>query len=234
MGSEPLTVVCLLGSAVARSPRDTGPVIRDVDDSLVSWLGEMVPTVPVELGPPADPEARTRKGAASIALFLHEVREDADGSAAGWSELRNDEGRLVGRMPPSRRYRLTYLVFATAQDVRTEHDLLGRVLAGSALTEVVPPEHLAGSLADVEATMIVRCAPARGHADPSELWAAWRLAPRTTLELSVLAPLPLSYVAEVAEPPSSVDLRVRRGAADPAAPTAPRPAPRRPRVHEVR
>lgn len=207
-------------------------MIRDVDDSIVAWLAALVPRTEISVGPPTDAAGPGSKRG-SLALFLHEVREDADGSASGWSELRNDDGVLVGRVPPTRRYRLTYLISAHAADARAEHELLGRVLAGAALHEVVPGEHLVGSLADAEATLVVRCAPARGRADPRELWAAWRIPPRTTLELSVLSPLPIGYVAEVAEPPSAIDLFSGRPPV-PGPDAAARPAPARPtrRIHE--
>lgn len=193
-------------------------MLRDVDGSLTAWLGALLPGVRVSCGSPpaarAAPAEPPGKGStrveATLHLHLHAVREDAGGSTVGWSDLRNGDGVVVGRLPPSRRFRLNYLVVPQARDTATEHDLLGRVLAGTALSETLPGEFLTGALGDAESTVLVRCAPATSAVDTTHLWAAWGVAPRATLELSVLAPLPLSYVDEVATPPSQVALGAAR------------------------
>jgi hypothetical protein len=214
-------------------------VLRDVDGSLTAWLRDLVPGVRVSCEPPAsrpasDGSSGKGRTAASLYLYLHAVREDAGGSTVGWSDLRNGDGVVVGRLPPSRRYRLNYLLLPDARDAAAEHELLGRVLAGTALSEALPAEFLVGALGDAHGgpgtTVLVRCAPATSAVDTTHLWAAWGLSPRATLELSVLAPLPLSYVEEVAAAPSTVQLgaarRPRPTADESPAPARPRPAAR--------
>jgi hypothetical protein len=212
-------------------------VLRDVDASLSAWLGALLPGVRVSCESPAHHTERAEssgkaraRAEATVHLHLHAVREDAGGSTVGWSDLRNGDGVVVGRLPPSRRFRLNYLVLPQARDTATEHDLLSRVLAGTALSETLPVEFLAGALGDAESTVLVRCAPATLSVDTTHLWAAWGVAPRATLELSVLAPLPLAYVEEVAAPPSQIALGAR-AAPGPTVekepvPTAPRPTAR--------
>jgi hypothetical protein len=183
-------------------------VIRDLDDTLAGWLGGILPGVAISFEAPGSSSAHSKPGDAkvSLAVVLLSVREDADASFSGWGELRGDDGLLLGRLPPSRRYRFSYLLVAEAADALTEHNLLGRVLAGAALHEVVPPEHLAGSLEGVGPEVLVRCAPATAATDPQQLWASWAMPPRAWLELSVLAPLPLAALLEVVQPPRHVEL----------------------------
>jgi hypothetical protein len=202
-------------------------VLRDVDQSLIGWLSDLLPGVLVgcEQRAPRKPSAGSRAEVA-LHLHLHAVREDAGGSTVGWSDLRDGDGVVVGRLPPSRRYRMNYLLLPYAGDTATEHDLLGRVLAGTALSETVPREFLVGVFAEAESTVLARCAPSSPAVDTTHLWAAWGVPPRATLELSVLAPLPLAYVEEVAAAPSTVHLGARGTPADH---EEQRPVPHRPR-----
>jgi hypothetical protein len=199
-------------------------VIRDVDATLAAWLARHVPGVRISFAPPGHETAKG--GAAVLSVHLYGVREDADGSLSGWDVVRDQKGVVVGRTPPSRRYRLTYLLVATAADTLTEHDVLGRVLAGAVQDEVVPQEFLAGELVHAERDVLVRCAPATGTADPQHLWATWDCPARTALELSVLAPMPMSFLLSAPPPPSHIDLRTSRdGRRDDGGIAAVRPRP---------
>jgi hypothetical protein len=183
-------------------------VIRDVDATLTAWLSSLLPRVTVACEAP--PEIAAPPKAPRLSLFLDDVREDPDSGTAGWAPLRGEDGVVVGRLPPAKSYRLVYLLIAQALDASAEHDILGRVLAGTALHEAVPSEFLTDGLAETGQAVLVRCAPASRTIDPRELWAGWGVAPRTTLELSVLAPLPLSFVADVASPPKHIELGAQR------------------------
>jgi hypothetical protein len=209
-------------------------VIRDLDATLVAWLDALLPGVPVsfdgaQLLPPREPE---RDGTTGLVLHLYDVEEEPDAGSHAWTDLRDAEGRVVGRTPPQRHYRFRYLVSARAKETLDEHELLGRVLAGAATGEVLAPEHLVGSLALGDARVVVRCAPSRGgtRSDSDEGWRATR---RTSLELSVLAPLIVGTVAEVGPAPGTVQLGAGRMGADWAAEPEPeRPAPVRP-AHRI-
>jgi hypothetical protein len=176
-------------------------VLRDVDVSLASWLTGYLPeggSIGFDIASPPDPPA--------LGLYLHDVREEAELTPGSWSDVRGDDGVLVGRLPPQRRYRMTYLVTAWARDTLAEHEILGNVLAGCALHHVVPAASLVGCLAEDGQAVMVRCAPHDRACDPRELWAAWRIPPRTALELSVLAALPVSALVEMVAPPRRVGL----------------------------
>lgn len=220
------------GRAVAA---DNGPVIADVDATLAAWLGGLVPDVRLSFAPPGgEPPAPGRSRSATagkaeppvLSVLLHAVREDPDGSLAGWDEVRDEHGVMVGRTPPPRRYRLTYLLVATATEPLAEHEVLGSVLVGAARDEVVPGAHLAGALAHADGPVLVRCAPPAGTADAQHLWASWGCPARLALELTVLAPMPTSFLLAAAPPPARVELHtagrvVRR---PPERPTGSRPA----------
>jgi hypothetical protein len=182
-------------------------VIRDVDETVSAWLAELLPGVAISFeSPPPREERKGRAAGPTLWLHLHHVRADPDGSTVGTRSLRGDDGVVIGRVPAIRRFRLIYVLTAHAADTLTEHDILGNVLARSAVYEVIPDEFLRGSLAVAERGVHVRCAPAEREVDLRELWGAFRIAPHTALELSVLAPLTSEYVEEVAAPPSRLEM----------------------------
>lgn len=190
------------------SAHHTGEVINDLDGTITSWLSALVPYASVSLTRPShEDEPAPPPKRPTITLSLVDVREDPVAGIHGWSTHRSDEGAVVGRMPPNRRYWFTFLVTASAADTATEHAVLGAVLAGMAQEDVVPETHLKGALSDCARMLLVRCAPERPDSSGDDRWRAWQLLGRTSLEVQVLAPLPAAALQEVAEPPSHVDLR---------------------------
>jgi Pvc16 N-terminal domain len=173
-------------------------VLRDVDTSLAGWLSGYLP---LETEIVYDTPVGRDPLRPALGLYLHEVREEGEVTPADWSEIRGENGLMLGRLPPQRRYRLTYLVTAWAASPLDEHELLGRVLAGCAAHYTIPSEHVTGVLAETSQALMVRCAPFDRACDPRELWAAWRIPPRTALELSVLVPMPVAMLTDIPLPP---------------------------------
>lgn len=64
----------------------------------------------------------------AVSLTLIGLRDDPRGRSAGWDDVRDADGTVLGRRPPTRRYELSYVVQAHAADAETEHDLLGQAL----------------------------------------------------------------------------------------------------------
>lgn len=182
-------------------------MLRDVDNSLAGWLVGYLPagTEIVFDAPGSREPARPMLG-----LYLHEVREEGEVTPSDWSDVRGDDGVLIGRLPPQRRYRLTYLATAWAGHPLDEHEMLGRILAGCAAHNTIPAQFLSGSLVDLGQAVMVRCAPFDRSCDPRELWAAWRTPPRTALEISVLSPMPVSLFTDLPLPARSVSLTSSR------------------------
>lgn len=185
-------------------PGHTERVLRDVDVSVAAWLTTLLPP---GVGVVFDAPGIYDGTKPALALYLYAVQEEPDGGAAGWSELRGGDGQVIGRLPPDRRYRLTYLMTAWSVDTLGEHELLGQVLAGAAVAQVLPPQFRAGRLVAEERPVLLFCAPERSTVDPRELWAAWRIPPRTALELTVLAPLPREMLTGLIGAPTEIDLR---------------------------
>lgn len=199
-------------------------MLRDVDTSLAAWLVEYLPPgAGVVFDAPDQIRDGHQPAGTALGLFLHEVREEAEITPADWSSVRGDGGQVIGRLPPQRRYRLTYLMTAWAGDRLTEHELLGNVLAGCAVHHIIPTSSLQGCLVDAGQPVMIRCAPFDRGCDPRELWAAWRIPPRTALELSVLAPLPITALTTVPPAPRRLELNSAR---------KPPPLPRRARIVE--
>jgi hypothetical protein len=200
-------------------------VIADVDATLAAWAGQFLPDVEIASSPPVDDGKRTGRQRDTHVVLLYDVREYLYAGAPGWTSQRDESGLVVGRTLPTRAYRLTYLLIACGKDTAAEHAMLGRLLAGSNLDDVVPADLLAGELKSSETQIILRCAPAHVSIEVRRLWdtlwAAWGLRPRSMLELSVLAPMPPGVVQAVAEPPAQIALGVDRIAAAPAVPGAP-------------
>ncbi len=223
MGCPPFAAICLLRAARTAGASQTGQVIRDLDLTLAGWLGTVLDGTPVTFDvPPDDPapapaagRAEARGAAATtVALELYDVRLDADASTAGWASVRDERGVEVGRVPPAKTYRLTYLLTAHGPDALTEHDVLGRVLTAAAAHEVVPAEHVVGSLAESARQVLLRCAPARPLTDAHER--RGREGRRVALELSLLASLPQGGLSDLAAPPSHVELGTRTPSPRPA------------------
>jgi hypothetical protein len=97
-------------------------VIASVDQALRDLLRKRLPDgTAVLLAVPKDPQQ-------AVSLTLFGLRDDARGRAAGWDDVRDADGTLLGRRAPTRRYELSYVVQAHAADAETEHELLGQAL----------------------------------------------------------------------------------------------------------
>lgn len=203
-------------------------MIRDLDASIVTWLSELVPYAAT--GVQAVVEDPGESDRLRLSLVLVDVREDPAASTHLPTRLRSDEGVVVGQLGPERRYRFTYVLSAFAAEPLDEHAALGSVLAGAAQIAVLPTSFLRGAMTDCAGSVFVRVAPYRDEAD-HDRWPSWRVAGRLALELEVLAPLPDLAAAEVAEPPSRIELHTSGALAGRRQPNGSgAPTPRRPKA----
>lgn len=213
-------------------------MIHDLDATVSAWLSAVVPYAAVTFDAPDRVVDRGVDDRPTVTLTLLDVHEDQEASALGWMDVRSADGVATGRTPPRRQYRFTYLVSAVAQDVGSEHGVLGAVLAGTAAISVIPEEHLRGTLTECARQITVRCAPDRPDREHRDRWLPWSTAGgRTALEMDILAPMPAAAVHEVAAPPSQMELRSSRRPPDPPADRQPvdHDSPRRPisRISEL-
>ncbi|MCS7477123.1 DUF4255 domain-containing protein [Umezawaea endophytica] len=186
-----------------------------LDDALESLVRSAVPgALDVRVDPPDATWARSEQDAV-VDLFLHRVVEDVEARAASWTDAVDDHGRVTARTPPRRRYRCCYLVTAWCGDRRAEHALLGAVLEALATHVRLPDEHLPDALRDNGTPVELDVAHPALPSVSAETWSALGVAPRAHLDVVLTAVLAPARSA-VAEPPSVVDLGVRRDAAVPA------------------
>jgi hypothetical protein len=183
-------------------------VLADVDRSLDALLAQRLgpEKVSVAFGAPT-PEWAARQKGTVIDLFLHDVREDLTARTGDWDDVRDGDGRVIGRQPPPRRYLLSYLVSAWAADPLDEHRVLGLVLETALEQESIPPELLQGRLADQELPVLLQVAVTDVPGpEPFDLWSSIGTPLRTSLRLLVVAPMVPDLSTELAPPAERIDL----------------------------
>ncbi|QDY06329.1 MULTISPECIES: Pvc16 family protein [unclassified Micromonospora] len=189
-------------------------MIWDVDLSVRAWLGHYLPAdVPVVFDPPD--RCAQRADGDLVSAFLLDVEEDSAGVSATWDELRDADGQLVGRRPPGRRYRFSYLLTAWAADTEREHRLLGDLLVGCASCTALPSGFLTGAVARANQPVVVRSAPRR-EGDTGSAWVGYGGTARTGLHLQLLVPFVPETQTDLAPPPREVS--VNSGGGRPAGP----------------
>lgn len=209
----------MIGAISCHRPRESRPsavhdcqVLRDADRSLANWLGQELPSgVGLRFEPPAPQWVAKPPEPLFINAFLLSIRQDARGAQSGWSELRDGDGRVVGRQPTTRYFRLTYLITAWASGpagdaVMAEHEVLGFVLGACARHGCLPGDCLEGVLAESGAETAFECAPADSPAAAGALWAGLGLAPRAHLELVLVAPAKPAVLTDLAPPAREIVL----------------------------
>lgn len=178
-------------------------MIADVDASLRSLLRATAlhgSDVDVVFDSPTQ-EWREHLSGNVVNAYLWEIREDVSRRQNDWEDVRNDEGRVVGRRPPLHRYRLRYLVTAWGGKVADEHRVLSSLLTALADEQAIPTEHIGGDLvAEGLPVFLAVALPTPGEDAPSDLWSSLGIAPRPALDLVVTAPLPRPVPATVATP----------------------------------
>jgi hypothetical protein len=178
-------------------------MIADVDASLRSLLRATAlhgSAVDVVFDAPTQ-QWRDHVSGSVVNAHLWDIREDVTRRQNDWEDLRNDEGRVVGRRPPLHRYRLRYLLTAWGANVADEHRLLSSLLSALAGEQAIPAEHISGDLVDEGLPVFLTVAlPAPGEEARPDLWSALGIAPRPALDVVVTAPLPRPVAATVATP----------------------------------
>jgi hypothetical protein len=206
-------------------------VIYEVDESLRSLVQrDTLNGSGVELSFEAPTkEWASRRSVPTVNLYLYDVREDVDRREVQPEPVRDESGRVVGRRPPARRYRLSYLVSAWTQRPEDEHRLLASLLACFLRSEVLDDEVLAPALAEQPHRVLLKVAhpPAKDRA-LADVWSAIGGELKPALDLVVDLPFDAQRVHDAGPPVlEPMELRVRRARPNPAPPPAP-PVPPQP------
>lgn len=166
-------------------------VIHDVDES----LRELIRTgavngsgLEISFETPSA-EWSSRLTTPALSLYLYNIQEDPKRREVQYQEVRNDDGVVVARVLPPRRFKLSYLVTAWAQRPEDEHRLLSAVLSCFIRSEVVPPAVLQGALIGLEEP--VRCTialPLPPERSITDVWSTLGGPLKASLDLVVTAP----------------------------------------------
>jgi hypothetical protein len=196
-------------------------VISDVGRALRTLLrGHLPAGAAVHLGRPADrattPAANGAGSEPAVHLALCWLRDDPSGRQSGDWDVRTEDGTLLGRQSPARRYELRYLVTARAESVEAEHDLLDAALLAVTGLDALPPESLPKGLADAGLPVFLRVC-----AEPA--LASAGVPAHAGFELNVSAPLLPPLQTELAPPAAEVALGVHRPMPQRLAPAALQP-----------
>lgn len=154
-------------------------------------------------------EWSARRNVPTLDLYLYDVREDLSAREVQWVDVRDDNGRVLARRPPPRRYRLSYLVTAWTQRPEDEHRLLSACLATFLRHETLAPAELDGALAEQPVSVDVEVAqPAGPDRSLADVWTA--LGGELKPSLDLVASVPFVVARErTAGPPVLETPRIR-------------------------
>jgi uncharacterized protein DUF4255 len=167
-------------------------VIHDVDESLRTMIREQVVNrsdIDVVFDAPTKDWAGRRTGP-TINVFLYDIREDVGRRDVAVQAVRDANGRVVGRRPPDRRFRLAYLLTAWTQRPEDEHRLLSALLGTFLAHDRIPDDMLVGGLVDHPLPVILQLAlPPSQDRSLSDVWSALGGEMKPSLDLVVVAPI---------------------------------------------
>lgn len=206
-------------------------VISDVSRALRTLLRPALPpTAAIHLGPaagsptaaPSDATTASPAGSAAdtpaVHLVLRWLREDPNGRQSGDRDVRADNGTLLGRQAPARRYELRYLVTARAGSAEAEYELLDAVLLAVTGLDALPADCLPKTMVDTGLPVYLQVCP-------ESMPATAGLPAHAGFELTVSAPLLPPLQTELAPPAAELTVGVRRTVPPvPPSPLLPQPA----------
>jgi hypothetical protein len=186
-------------------------VIQDVDESLRALVKRDALNggdVEIAFDAPTK-EWAARRNAPTVDIYLYDIREDVRRREVIWEPVRDDTGKVTGRRPPPRSFKLSYLVTAWTQRPEDEHRLLSALLACFVRNETIPKDMLAGVLATSNQPLLVTIAlPPPQDRSLSDVWTALGGELKPSLDLVVTAPVVDSRM-EAAGPPVLEEPKIR-------------------------
>jgi len=167
-------------------------VIQEVDDAIKSLIerdaiggsgAELVFDAPTK-------DWAARRNAPTVDAYLYDIREDLHRRTAGKLELRDDDGHVTARRPPSRYFKFSYLLTAWTQRAEDEHRLLSSLLECFLRYNRLPSDVLTGTLAQLDEPVLVTIGrPPPEDRSFSDVWTALGGELKPSLDLVVTTPL---------------------------------------------
>lgn len=125
----------------------------------------------------------------TVNVYLFDLREDIKRRRVEAEDVYDDEGLVIGRRRPPRRFRLSYLITAWTQRPEDEHRLLGSVLNTFIHLDEMPRDMLQGSLGEEPLPFFITIGlPPPPERSIGEIWSAMGGELKASLELVVSAP----------------------------------------------
>ncbi|WP_327219419.1 DUF4255 domain-containing protein [Streptomyces cyaneofuscatus] len=162
-------------------------------------------------------DAPTREWAAKVNapmvnLYLYDIREDMRRRERGLHNEYDERGAIVARRRPPRYFKLSYLITAWTKRPEDEHRLLSSLLACLLRYEALPPDRLAGTLAEVGAAVPMSIAlPPPEDRSFADVWSALGGELKPSLDLVISVPVTASPVYEAGPPVGDEGLRAEFG-----------------------
>lgn len=201
-------------------------MIEDVDETLRALVRRDAlngADVDVAFDAPTK-EWSARRNTPTLDLYLYDIREDLSRRHVQWIPVTDEGGRVTGRRPPNRYYKLSYLVTAWTQRPEDEHRLLSAALSCFVRHETLPGELLSGVLSGSDDPVYATVAlPPPSDRSLSDVWSALGGELKPSLDLVVAAPL-LVRLEEAAGPPVLEEPRIKLGTEEAPARRGPRQA----------
>lgn len=186
-------------------------MIQDVDEALKTLVrrdalngsgAEVVFDAPTK-------DWAVRRNMPTVDLYLYDIREDMRRRRVGKTDVRDGNGRISGRLPPVRFFKLSYLITAWTNRPEDEHLLLSTLLACFLRLDRLPSDLLQGALQGFDDPVTLTI----GHPPPedrsfSDVWSALGGELKPSLDLVVLAPVDLDRLTATA-PPVLEELKFR-------------------------
>ena len=169
-------------------------MIHDVDESLRALvrrdaLNGSGAGIEVAFDAPTK-EWVARRNSPVVDLYLYDIREDTSRRQTSWEDIKDENGRVIERRLPPRRYRLSYIVTAWTQRPEDEHRLLSSMLACFIRHEFMPAELLAGTLEGETIPVLLTVAlPPLEDRSIADVWSAMGGELKPSLDLVVTAPM---------------------------------------------
>ncbi|MBT0772886.1 DUF4255 domain-containing protein [Kineosporia sp. J2-2] len=153
-----------------------------------------------------------RRNSPTIDAYLYDIREEVSRRERGAAAVRDPAGAVRARRLQPRWFRLSYLVTAWTREPEDEHRLLSMVLGCLLRNEILPPDTLPPSVAEITGTVPISVAVPAESRSIADIWSALGGELKPSLDVVVVTPFPVAPEFPVAPPvtePAVVDVRDR-------------------------
>ncbi len=139
----------------------------------------------------------SRRQKPTLNLYLYDIREDLERRRTQFEEIRDDNGRVVERKQPPRKFKLSYLVTAWTNLPEDEHRVLAAALSTFLSFDAFPEDVMTPGLAALgEPIRVTVALPPPQDRAISDIWSALGGELKPSLDLVVTTPIPPQVARE--------------------------------------